>query len=309
MDPIKNVFRNINNPGSQRELDPSHILRFYYGITDNGKKEFMLVSPGKPPTCTSTGSINVESTIRPDGLYVLNFRLEDDSYAEMFYSFCEDIVEFTRTIKNIKDGSRLVVKRYKDWQKMLRANAHGPLSDLEIKGLAGELYFLKNILAAEIGLSNAVKAWVGPEGADQDFRINDTWYEVKTTSPGNDLINISSVEQLDVKDNGELIILFADITSDADSEGESLYTLFQAIDSEIRRTCNTDIEDRFWNLLNYKNFTLSDIYKHPRFRFRDVWKYKVDQNFPCIRSSTLPDSVTKLTYKLILSTLDSFAIK
>lgn len=309
MNSIRDAFKNIQNPGSQRNLDPAHPLHFYYGITVQGEKEFMLVSPSRPPSCSSTGSIQVETTVREDKRYVLDFLLKDNAYSEMFYSFCEDIVEYTRSLKNESEGARLVVKRYKDWQKMLRVGTLGPLSDEGIKGLVGELYYLKNYLEPAIGLAAAINAWDGPDGADQDFRLNNSWIEIKTTSPGKDEVRISSVEQLDSKEKGELVVLFADKTSEADSEGKSLFDLFKSIDEQIKNTCDADVEERFFYLLGRKNFVPSEIYDQPKFKFEGISKYRVGQNFPCIRAENLPDSVSGLSYYLILSTLSAFEIK
>jgi len=309
MTSIKDEFQNIQSPGNQRRLDPEHILDFYYGISYLGQKEFFLISPVKPPACESTGSIDVELGVRQDKQYVITFRLVKDEFADMFYAFCDDIVNYTRSLTDVNRGPKMVVTRYKAWQKMLRVNSGGLLSFEAIKGLAGELYFMKEFLFPLKGIAVSVNSWVGPEGADQDFRTDECWYEIKTTTPGNDLIQISSSEQLDVRDPGELIVLFADKTSEQDEGGVSLFSLFRSINNEIEADGDPGIKDRFWNLLSQSGFAPMEKYNEIRFRFTDTRRFTVDASFPCIRKINLPESVTEVTYKLVLNTLDDFEIK
>ena len=89
------------------------------------------------------------------------------------------------------------------------------LSEDEIKGLIGEILFLKDFLLSQYGEVSSVNAWIGPEMADQDSVFSDVWYEVKATTSGANSIKVSSIEQLDVALDGELIIVFLDKTSKA----------------------------------------------------------------------------------------------
>ena len=81
-------------------------------------------------------------------------------------------------------ATRFVGKRYKEWREML-ANARGNLlSPSEIKGLLGEMYFLKDFLCTHYGAEKAALSWTGPKRLPQDYIIGDTWFEVKTEKGG-----------------------------------------------------------------------------------------------------------------------------
>ena len=55
-----------------------------------------------------------------------------------------------------------------------------------------------------------VQGWVGPDGADQDFIYADGWHEVKSVGVAASSVTISSLEQLDNSDPGELVVMFID---------------------------------------------------------------------------------------------------
>ena len=99
---------------------------------------------------------------------------------------------------------------------MLTNRSNILLSEQEIKGLIGELFFLKNYLIKKIGYYDALEAWIGPSYATQDFVLKNEWYEIKTTSINSQEISISSVEQLDTINKGKLVVLYLDKTSALD---------------------------------------------------------------------------------------------
>ena len=108
------------------------------------------------------------------------------------------------------------------------ANTHGSLlSPKEVKGLLGEMYFLKFFLCARYGAKEAVLSWTGPKHLPQDYIIDDTWYEVKTVSSSRTEVTISSIEQLDCVKPGELIIIRADKTSVTNTDAVNLNTLYK----------------------------------------------------------------------------------
>lgn len=89
------------------------------------------------------------------------------------------------------------------------------------KGLIGELLYLEYLIDQN-GVKHAFESWVGPDGSDQDFLLDDSWTEVKTTTISSDSINISSLEQLDRDDFGRLVVYFMD---KVDSPNKSTITL------------------------------------------------------------------------------------
>lgn len=309
MEQLKNKFEDLKQFGMQKLLDKTHKLYFLYGLSYSGYKEFFLISPSLPPSCESTDAITVTVGKRKDNQYTLAFKLNDNKFDEMFYILCSDFVESTRNIVNVLDGPRMVVQRYKKWQKLMKTGARLILNQAEIKGLAGELYFLLNKLSPNVGISEAVRAWTGPDKADQDFRLENCWYEIKTTSPGSETVKISSPEQLDTEMRGELVVLFADRTSPTDSKGVTLNSLYKHIVEEIRNYGEESVSERFANQLSKSGFIPLKEYDDYAFNFSDCWRFDINSDFPCIRRKSLPLSTGKLTYDIILNNIKDFEIK
>lgn len=153
------------------------------GIDDAARWTLLLISEYPPMKVTSSRMILVKSGRRPDKKWSLSFSLVDDSYSDMFVLFCEDIIYSSACITSKEKAARFVGKRYKEWREML-ANTHGSLlSPKEVKGLLGEMYFLKFFLCARYGAKEAVLSWTGPKHLPQDYIIDDTWYEVILNEP------------------------------------------------------------------------------------------------------------------------------
>ena len=177
---IKTIFGAIDHLDTYQRVNSTHLLDLYVGIDDTARWTLLLISEYPPLKVASSRMILVKSGRRPDKKWSLSFSLVDDSYKDMFVLFCEDIVVSSACIKNKEKATRFVGKRYKEWREML-ANARGNLlSPAEIKGLLGEMYFLKEYLCVQYGTKKAALSWTGPKSMPQDYIIDDTWYEVKT---------------------------------------------------------------------------------------------------------------------------------
>ena len=134
------------------------------------------------------------------------FSLEDKEVSGLFYKFCEDLIEQTKSINDISLGYITIVNRYFQWKKMFVSSKKHLLDETNIKGLIGEILFLKGNLADRIGLSCALKSWTGQELTHKDFSYGDNWFESKAISKNANSIKISSLEQLDSDKEGELVV-------------------------------------------------------------------------------------------------------
>ena len=222
MSDIKRILGGINHLDTYQRVDSTHPLDLYVGIDDTARWTLLLISDFQPLSVTSSRMIMIKSGKRSDSKWTQSFSLVDDRFRDIFVLFCEDIVSSSTNIANKEKAVRFVGKRYKEWREML-ANARGNLlSPEEIKGLLGEMYYLKNYLAPLYGIEKAALSWTGPRRLPQDFILDDTWHEVKTISSGKSEVSISSIEQLDSVRTGELVILRADKTSIANTKGKRM---------------------------------------------------------------------------------------
>ncbi len=300
---VKQRFTEIIGLDTYKRVDNIHVLDLYLGIDNMSRFSLLLVTPAKPTQMFSSKIICVQTGQRKDEQWAILFSLINNEFEDLFCRFCEDIIESSRIIKDKKNGSEFVCSRYAKWQKMLSRNNSGLLSSSEIKGLIGELYFLKQYLLPKYGEDLAVNSWIGPELADQDFVCKDIWYEVKSTVSGAESILIASIEQLDTKNDGELIIVYLDKTSNSDKSKITLNGIYK----EIYDMLTTDnLKQKLSEILLILGYYPRSEYDEFTFRYATMKRYVVTKEFPCIRRTMLPYSVVNTKYELAIPSIGNF---
>lgn len=302
---IKTLFGTIDHLDTYQRVNSTHLLDLYLGIDESARWTLLLISESPPLKVASSRMILVKSGKRPDKKWSLSFSLLDDTYRDMFVLFCDDIVASSSCIKSKEKATRFVGKRYNEWREML-ANARGNLlSPEEIKGLLGEMYYLKNYLAPLYGIEKAASSWTGPRRLPQDFILDKTWHEVKTISSGKSEVGISSIEQLDSSKTGELVILRADKTSTANAHAVNLNTLYKDLMSMM--TDDHEKESFSNMLLRYGYYPRAE-YENEEYIFeiKGIQRYVINADFPCIRRANLPASVTEAKYVLSVAMLEPY---
>ena len=302
---IKTIFGAINHLDTYQRVNSTHLLELYVGNDDTARWTLLLISEYPPMKVASSRMILVKSGRRSDKKWSLSFSLVDDSYRDMFVLFCEDIIASSACISNKEKATRFVGKRYKEWREML-ANAHDSLlSPEEIKGLLGEMYFLKVFLCTRYGAKEAALSWTGPRHLPQDYIIDDTWYEVKTVSSSRAEVTISSIEQLDCVKPGELVVIRADKTSVTNTDAVNLNTLYREL---LAMLSDDDAREQFSTMLLHYGYYPRPEYEEEEYTFeiKATTRYAVSTDFPCIRRTNLPESITEAKYSLSLATIDSY---
>ena len=120
------------------------------------------------------------------------------------------MIRFSSTENDRARSLICVLKRYAAWLKLLQHKNSALLGVAAQKGLIGELLYLKDRIERGMPVADALAGWVGPEGADQDFVYEDGWHEIKTTGAESAKVTISSAEQLDSAQSGELVVMRVD---------------------------------------------------------------------------------------------------
>ena len=218
--------------------------------------------------------------------------------------FCDDIIEQTRELKDIRDGYRAVTARFFQWKKMFVLSRNTFLTEPEIMGLIGEILFLKNILSKEIGLSEALKSWSGQELTHKDFSCDNRWYEVKTINRGNPNVRISSLEQLDSEKDGELIVFSMEKMSAAYNG----VTLNKLILETRQMFLSREESDDFLAKVALQGYEYNNYYDDFVFEISNVMRYAVGKEFPKLTSANVPKAIAKASYDISLSEIQSFII-
>ena len=302
---VSELLQSLTIPDSYKRVSDTHPLNLYIGLDSSSHYSLLIVCYYKPHKINDSRMIKTRTGKRPDGCWTVSWSLIDNQYRDMFALFCADMMSSSEQIQNKKKGEKFLFHRYEEWKDMLASPVRDILSPQQIKGLLGEMYFLEKYLTKIYGTEKAVRSWVGPHGLPQDFVVDETWYEVKTTSSTADEVLISSIEQLDCLNSGMLIIVLADKTSKTDEGAVNLNLIYREL---LKRITDEDIKADLSNILFRYGYYLRPEYEEVdyTFKIKGIKSYKVTSAFPCLRRESLPDSITKAEYKISLSEIKNF---
>lgn len=297
---LKARFDENRTSDSYQRVDQSHILDIYIGKNEFNNYTLFLVTETEPKHISSSQLIQIRVGQRHDRKWALSFMLENDNFEELFLRFCDDIIESSRNLSSKKLGAAFVCERYIKWQNMLSKYNNGLLLPFQIKGLIGELYFLRDYLIPMVGSEKAVESWIGPEKADQDFVCDDLWYEVKSTVSGSETVRIASIEQLDTVSEGELVVIYLDKTSYSDERKITLNSIYEEVYNLLPLG---PLQAKLTGILLSLGYYKRIEYDEHNFKFSGIKRYKVGSDFPCLRKSELPASIAHAKYDLALTAI------
>lgn len=301
LDKIKELLEHAQLEAYSR-YDGEHPLDVFLGVDDQGRKSLVITLGASRERVVSSKTIAVDFFVRPDGRNSLRFSLEDDDLRDIFYKFCEDIIESTRN-SNPTDGFFPIIRRWDTWITFFQRTAL-PLSENEIVGLIGEIHFLQNVMVKKYGTDRALEAFIGIDKAHKDFEIDDTWYEVKTIHNGVRAVKISSIEQLDADTTGKLEI----ITLDQGTPGTDSSITLNSIARQFREQLNQAQLIDFDEKLRKSNYIEDERYDDYNYLFIKRDEYEVTGDFPRIMAGMLPTGVTKATYEIDISAIQQYKV-
>ena len=285
---------------SYSRFDSEHPFDIYLGIDQRGRKSLALILDAKQEKVTSTKTISVQFFKRGDGKLQLCFGLEDDQLKDIFYKFCEDIIASTRLSKK-EYGFSAVIDRWDTWIKFFSKTAL-PLSEGEIIGLIGEIYFLQNFMTKKYGLDAALESYIGIDRAHKDFEIHDTWYEVKSIHNGVRSVKISSIEQLDSKKPGKLEIITFDQGTSTSEGNITINSIISGFKSTLDRKWQLLFDDK----MRRTGYIEDERYEEYNYLFVRTDTYIVSDGFPLISKDIIPNGVTKASYEIDISAIQQY---
>lgn len=278
-----------------------HPLSFHIGYLGGEQKCFIVLNTGKIEKVISSKAILVECIETEDGTYALRFLLNYPSLDELFVKLCWDLIDSSR---NDAIPVKKILSQYFSWQKLLQQAGNGLMSSSVQKGLIGELMQLSESIA-ETNAENALNAWVGPEGSDQDFLFSDHWEEVKAVSIAADEVMISSLQQLDRTDDGMLIVYFMDKTT---STGQRAISLPEVIGQVRQKLHDSRTRDEFDCKLAKCGYLDKDseVYKEIRYRIAEKRVFNVDNVFPRLTRKNVSIYIASVKYGINLAMIEPY---
>lgn len=282
--------------------DKSNILEFYWAKDTFGNFLFVLSAPSEIiPNAKIPKLQGIDIGI---GKYGRNnqmiFLLEEKENKDIFYTLCMDLLSSTRELHDAEYAVNTVLHRLDKWQHFLK-NRRRIVDKRQLRGLAGELLFLKNYLLKKYTAEEALSFWKAPLQSVHDFEFSSFSIEVKTKSSVNS-IHISSFEQL--FSELDYLLLYVATLNDSTPKTSKAFNIYTLINDIKTLISDTVLEERFENLLIQYGFMGLEEYRDYWFLFVSDEFYEVAEGFP--RITELPEGVENLTYRVNLEKCKAF---
>ena len=308
------MLSNVLNPwqsletSSMRRINETTERNLFWIRDVNGAQGFLVRSdqPFRDPSKVIQlyGIDVIKKNEANEGELYLILREADDS--EIFLTVCKDLILHALETENDTAMAEKVEERLKRWQKLLSLARNSLTPEVQM-GLFAELQALQDILVPRIGLSQAVRSWVGPEADKQDFLLDSATLEVKCyKATKGDRVTISSAHQL-TSDKAHLYLVAYCVTPS--DNGLSVACLAESINTELDRYGlaeeKVDFEEKlakYGYFYGFQNTNLS------RFLIDTLRAFEVREGFPRLVPAQVASEIVSVKYVLDLSRCREFGI-
>jgi len=249
----------------------------------------------------------IKSDLRPyeeTGNQCLVLFLESAINSDIFYDFCCTLTGAVKMAENSDGVVFATFQHIRRWKNFL-SGGRNLLTPQQIRGLTGELLFLRQIMQAGYNAGKSLASWIGPDGGNQDFVIGDAAVEIKTLfGRERGKVRISSEEQLETIQSKLFLKIFRLIEVDKDTASFSLNSLILDLRSKMLLADDEDVFDMKLNSLSYAPLPF---YNAPHFKCPEQLIFLVTDDFPRLVRSSLPTGVSNVMYDISIETIKSFA--
>lgn len=290
-----------------KKVDTNNEIKIFFGLSKEGKKRLAFQSSNIIEQIESTKIINV-NYYRDSENYWLSFDLEDNKFQNLFYTFCSDMVNSLSGLSDAKNELEYIKNRFYNWKKMFQNVTIKELSEEKEQGIFGELYFLYKYMIPKYGVDTSILSWAGPLKFNKDFSINDTWYEIKTSSVSSTNIKITSLSQLDSENEGFLSVVKVEkMSQEFNGNLSSVYNLIQLIMSQIT---TIKVQDDFLNKLVEYGLGPDNNFGSRKFDVKNVKLYLVNNKFPRLTKNEITyEEIDNVSYLLNLTGIEKYKVE
>lgn len=299
---LENKFDMGKENCSYQRVDSNHILDIYVGYNQNTQMSMIITEVGEVRDIQSSKCIDVKIYKKYPNKVSISFDLMDKYISKLFLQFCSDIIESTRSIER-NDAVKFIIMRWKYWIMMFKKPYSELLTENQVLGLLGELIYLKQYMIPKYGQSKAIDSWLGQSKSHKDFEIDNTWYEIKVVKPSSITVKISSIEQLDSNDIGNLAIIILDKTNKEVDDYITINKYYEVLESTIIK-----FEDKL--KLRQKvadgGYYKDEEYDKYTYKFIRKNEYIINEDFPKLSKMDLSEGIVKASYEVSLDYIEKF---
>lgn len=232
--------------------------------------------------------------------------LNDDLFNDLFDDLILSVYSKIYQVADVDEYASLFVNHFIKWSAFFENKKQNSLSVQELKGLYGELLFLKKmIIGSDMNIDDLLKTWRGPYDEVHDFISDFIDHEVKTISHSENYIRISSEYQLQPQAGKELFLVVITVIDDSEN-GQNIKDVIEEIRVRIYDK-GGDIS-LFMNALLQKGITIANA-KDYDVRWTPHMLYLYDcnnENFPKLTRSNIPEEISGVKYKFQLNLMDKY---
>jgi len=231
--------------------------------------------------------------------------LEQHVDKDLFFSLCQTLVQSLQEVKESPVALAIALAHMKRWKAFLAGKKKRLLSAEEIRGLFGELQFLRMLYREQLDEKTAVEAWCGPDRIQQDFIFGNTAVEIKTLSGRErSAVRISSEDQLEALCDDFFLMVFRLSDMPESERALSLNEAVRRIESELS---DADTLEELGVRLGAYGYVEMREYDKPRFVVSGQHTYRVVDGFPRLIRSAMPDGIARVSYDIELEKIAPFA--
>jgi len=238
-------------------------------------------------------------------------QLIDNAYHDLFDDLILSMYNGIKEIAQVDEYSNHFIEAFYRWSEFFEELKSDLLSEDSIKGLIGELLVLKSLITDpnRIEINFILNSWKGPFDKGNDFELESKNLEVKTKSPSDFDVKISSEFQLEESPGKGLELFVVSLLSDFTS-GIHIRDLIFEIKLLVQEYSGDNTI--LWKALSQKNINAKNVDQYDRYRFKPInWiSYNcADPNFPKLSRSNIPEEISGLKYTIRTNLLTEFTIQ
>ena len=203
---------------------------------------------------------------------------------------------------------RICIQRLLLWQGLIERMADRGLSAEEQRGLFGELTTLQSFLLPLIGPDAAVTAWVGPDGANQDFVAGGVGVEVKATIMKMPVrLRISNERQLDETGLAALLLCHVSLVPTL-GRGKTLPMIVETLRATLAASPVASREFEVKLVRAGYIHSEREQYDSTGYSISGTDYYHVREGFPRLIGAAIPGGVGDVSYSVAVDMIASYAI-
>lgn len=289
---------------------PGRPIPIFWGKDADGQCLLIIELEGEHSTQfgrdrTAVTGIDIDLRQKPSAhKQQLVLSLEKQVDRDLFTALSDTLIATLDPVIDPSVALAVTLAHMKRWKAFLSGRDPRLLSPEEVRGLFGELQYLRTLLSGPLSEADAVESWQGADRAQHDFHFGNTAVEIKAlTGKERNSVRISSEDQLEaLTDNLFLKLIRLSVLPDSD-QSLSLNEMVRLVEGSLKEALS--IEHLSRSLAAYGYGYMLD-YDQPRFVVSDIRTFRVVDDFPRLVRSKLPDGLMRVSYDIQLEAIEKF---